>query len=376
MTKKANVIGSLMPTLSPKWWFITFLVWTVIAILLASQAYLELAYVQGPPSQADALPLGRIEWAALFLPTLLRWYVWALFTPFILRLAEKFPVERPLLGQRLLKSAGVGILITLLAISIMSLIQRLFGSDAAPPGIGSAFPPRLLTFWAILAVGHLVHYQRKSREQELQKIQLEARLAEAQLRALRSQLNPHFLFNTLHAISAMMHLDVEAADQMLVRLSDLLRYNLEEIGDQFSTLQAELHFVRLYLEIEQIRFQDRLTVSISAPPELLLAQMPTMLLQPIVENAVRYSVAALSAPGQIKVMASRNNGSLVLEVMDDGPGLPENYEEGLGLANTQSRLQQLYPDNHQFELRNRSDGGLSVQLTLPLSPYQEKEIVD
>ena len=357
---------------SLKQWLIIFLIWTLIAILFASQTYLELAYAVSPSGQERALAL-RFQSLGLLLPTLLRWYVWALLTPVIFKVAERFPIERPLLWRHLLSSTGIGLLITVVALMGMSLIQRWFGENTVPIGINIAFPPQFFTFWAILGMGHLLRYQRQSREQEVQTAQLEAKLIQAQLQALRSQLNPHFLFNTLHAISAIMYRDVEAADQMLARLSELLRLSLEEIDGQFSTLQAELHFLKLYLDLEQVRFQDRLSLSITAPPDVLCAQVPTMLLQPLVENAVRYGIAPRTMPGQINIAASGDNGLLNLKVDDSGAGLPDEFTEGVGLTSIRSRLQQLYPNSHQFELYNRAEGGLSVQIALPFVLHEEEQ---
>src|SRR4029079_2186861 len=176
------------------------------------------------------------------------------------------------------------------------------------------------------------------------------------LQALKMQLHPHFLFNTLNSISALLDEDVDAADQMLARLGDLLRMTLENSGAQEITLQEELEFLRCYLEIEQVRFNDRLTVDMKIEPATLDAQVPNLILQPIVENAIKHGIVSRIAPGRIEISAIRYGGSLKLQVRDNGPGLHPGeassgrVKEGLGLANTRARLEQRYRHDHRFEM--------------------------
>ena len=186
---------------------------------------------------------------------------------------------------------------------------------------------------------------------------------------LRLQLHPHFLFNTLHTISALMHKDLRAADRMLALLGDLLRDSFERVGAQEVSLKQELGFLDRYLEIERTRFRDRLTVTLSVDPETLDAEVPNLLLQPLVENAIRHGLGKRQDAGHIEIVARRNFERLDLRIRDDGPGLPEGSETalraGVGLANTQARLEQLYGSNHRFDLRNRPEGGLEVALEIP-----------
>jgi sensor histidine kinase YesM len=231
------------------------------------------------------------------------------------------------------------------------------------------FPSTLFTYWAILGVIYAFNYYRKYREHELKASHLETQLAQAQLQALKMQLHPHFLFNTLHAISSLMRKDVEAADSMITRLSDLLRLTLETTGVQEVTLRQELEFLERYLEIEQTRFRDRLTVRMEIEPETLDARVPNLILQPLVENAIRHGIAPRSAPGWIEIRATHDDRMLHLQVRDNGPGLPPDLEaemkEGVGLANTRARLEQLYGAAQRFDLNNAAEGGLIVSLTLP-----------
>ncbi len=186
------------------------------------------------------------------------------------------------------------------------------------------------------------------------------------------QLQPHFLFNTLHAISTLMHRDVEAADRMLARLSDLLRLTVDKIGVHEVSLKEELEFLRSYLQIEQTRFQDRLTVRFDIEPETLDARVPNLILQPLVENAIRHGVVPRTSPGRIEVTARRWDGDLHLTVRDDGPGIPGGPpgsegagRNGLGLANVRARLTRRYGSAGRLELRNHPEGGLVVSVTFP-----------
>ena len=186
------------------------------------------------------------------------------------------------------------------------------------------------------------------------------------------QLYPHFLFNTLHAISVLMDDDVKGVRRMIARLSELLRLTLESVGQQEVSLRQELDALERYLEIEQIRFQDRLTVRLAIAPETLDACVPNLVLQPIVENAIRHGIAPRSSAGRIEIRAERRDGMIELQVIDDGPGLrlcdeegAEELKEGIGLANTRARLLRLYGDEHRIEIKDADGGGLAVKLSIP-----------
>jgi len=223
----------------------------------------------------------------------------------------------------------------------------------------------------ILAVCHAMEYYRKFRENEIRASHLEMRLAQSQLQALKMQLHPHFLFNTLHSISALMNKDMKTADKMISRLGDFLRLTLENSGAQQVTLQQELDFLKCYLEIEQIRFQDRLSVQMNIDPEIVDAKVPNLILQPIVENAIRHGIAPRVEPGIINIDAQRHNGMLEINIKDNGPGLNSNgsngnFREGVGLSNTRARLTQLYGELHRFNLKNAEGGGLVVNIQIPI----------
>jgi LytS/YehU family sensor histidine kinase len=233
----------------------------------------------------------------------------------------------------------------------------------------------LLVYWIIVAVAHAVLFYQRYRRRELGAVQLESELARARLQALKTQLHPHFLFNTLHSISTLMYRDVGAADRMLARLSELLRLTLESSDAQEVSLHDEIGFLEKYLEIEKIRLGERLTVDFDIDPALDDVLVPNLVLQPIVENAVKHGIAPRSAPGRIAVRAWAEDGSLRLRVTDDGLGLPQppaRLVTGIGLSNVRARLERLYGEAHQVSMRAAEPSGLIVDLTLPLR-YVEAE---
>jgi two-component system, LytTR family, sensor kinase len=223
----------------------------------------------------------------------------------------------------------------------------------------------------ILVVAHAQWYYRKFRDRELRASQLEGQVAKAHLQALKNQLQPHFLFNTLHSISALMLTDVRAADRMMSRLSDLLRISLENEGIQIIPLSQELEFVNGYLEIEKVRFEDRLKVVFDVAPDTLDALVPHLLLQPLVENAVRHGISRRSANGEIRISVHHDNHSLYLRVKDNGPGMKDfgatqnQSKTGLGLRATRERLETLYAQEQSMEIRSAPESGVEVEVQIP-----------
>jgi len=217
----------------------------------------------------------------------------------------------------------------------------------------------------LISAAHALLFYRRSKERERRSLELEATLAKSRLEALTMQLQPHFLFNALNAIAALVHKNPDAADEMLAALSDLLRLTLETSREQELPLRRELEFVERYLMIEHVRFGDRLQFELDVAPETEAALVPTFLLQPLVENAVRHGLEPRSGNGKLVIRARRDNGSLRLSVEDNGVGLSDGKpgREGIGLANTRARLHELYDGAANVELRNRD--GLTVELTLP-----------
>jgi len=231
-------------------------------------------------------------------------------------------------------------------------------------------------FGVIACVWYAMRHSRDLREKQLRSAELESLLRDAQLRALRSQLNPHFLFNTLHSIAELVHEDPNLAEQLILRLGDLLRKVLAASGRQEVALAEEIEFIKAYLDIEQMRLGDRLRVKWDVAQDVLCVAVPSLVLQPLVENAVQHGIAASNRPGELRISAKRENGFLHLQVRDTGPGLQlpsEATNAGIGLSNTEARLRTIFGERHKFELIN--DNGLSVNLRLPLSmftPIEEK----
>ena len=225
------------------------------------------------------------------------------------------------------------------------------------------------TYLPIILIAHAVSYYERLRDSAIRSAKLEMELAKSHLQALKSHLQPHFLFNTLHSISSLMFTDASAADKMMTRLSDLLRMNLESVGSQLTTLNRELEFVGGYLEIEKIRFEERLNVVVDVQPETLDAQVPSLMLQPVVENAVRHGISHVSRGGTIWITVRRDGSHLDLRVSDNGPGMTDSLralpKAGLGLPTTRKRLIALYGDEQRLEVRNKPAGGVEVHIRIP-----------
>jgi signal transduction histidine kinase len=317
------------------------------------------------------------EWGSLVLLNGTYWYLWALFTPAIVWLAQHFRFERQGLARALAVHVPSVVVFSLAHIAVLQGAQWWV---ATSNGIAYSwweefrraavinFDWEMITYWAIAGISHAVLYYRESCERALRASQLETRLVEAQLKTLQQQLHPHFLFNTLHAISALMHRDVNAADRTLVRLSDLLRMTLEGLGQQEVSLKSELDFLSKYLDIERTRFADRLLVRFDVQPEALDTFVPTLLLQPLVENAIKHGIAKKAGPGHIHITAKRDHDKLWIEVRDDGVGLSDTaldaLQKGIGVSTTRARLQHQFGADYRFEF-HRLTQGVAVVVALP-----------
>jgi two-component system LytT family sensor kinase len=311
------------------------------------------------------------------------WYAWAVLVPGMLWMARRYRFGRHTWKRAAAAHVAAVIVFTLahaaLTVTCRVLIMKAFaGRDVSWWGYFQElfflnFDWEMMTYWAVVGLSHALDFHRESRERELTEAQLRTRLAEAQLQALQRQLHPHFLFNTLNTISALMHRDTEAADEMLERLSDLLRLSLDRVGTQHVPISDELEFLRKYLEIERTRFGERLQVHIDVAPEALDALVPNLLLQPLVENALRHGIAPKIGGGRVDIIAGRDGSSLRMEVRDNGVGMPIdklNAIGGVGWSNTRSRLQHLYGPNHRFEVRTPGVG-LAVTIVIPFASESE-----
>lgn len=360
-------------------WGFAFVGWMLVGLSFGINDYLfadiHVRFYQEP------LPLMSVlAWELAY------WPVWAAISPLIFRLARRFPIERANWLRNLFISiaAGLGITVAHRAIYLFVAWLLYIASDHSLESISSLYhrlflfnlPTGFMSYGIILLVSHVINYYKRLREEEVNATGLKAELAEAQLQAaqaqlqaLKMQLHPHFLFNTLNSISALLDEDVRKADEMLARLGDFLRLTLENSGAQMVALREELEFLRRYLEIEQVRYQDRLSVEMNIEPQTLDARVPNMILQPIIENAIRHGIAQRISSGLIEVCASHRGERLRLAVKDNGPGmaLSENAKAGVGLANTRERLKQTYGEAHTFDIKTAPEGGTIVTLTLPFA---------
>jgi len=348
-------------------WLLGFCFWTLLGLSFASQFYIS--------SAKAGL---EVSWRQAVNYALGDWYVFALLSVPVIHLARRFRFE----GRAWTRSLPVHLIASVLFSLAYMVLRAWLGQWQSHAAFADVFKPllvktwhfNLLIYWVIVAVSHAFDYYRKYRERELRAVELERRLAQAKLQALQMQLNPHFLFNTLHSISSLMHKDVEAADKMIMRLSDLLRAALEGAETQEVSLREELNLLQLYLAIEQIRFGSRLTVKMDVASDTLDAQVPNLILQPLVENAIRHGIEPRARPGLIELQARRQDSALALVVSDDGAGLGENgaIKEGIGLSNTRARLRELYGPDHRCELVRGQQGGVRVEISIPFRQGNEQ----
>jgi signal transduction histidine kinase len=352
----------------PSWlsslWVKALVVWTLLSLLQT----LQYLVVHDPDNPA-------LSWQRALGLGFGLWYTWGLLWLLVYPLARRFSLGSSHWPSRLaLHLAACAVFASVKIFLDYPVIKSFYCPTpeklTLPVFLQDAFTGMFLRYvlfyWTMIGVSHALEYHGKFRERELHAAQLENGLARARLQLLKAQLHPHFLFNTLNAISALVHVDVEAADRMLAQLGDLLRLALEDFGVQEAPLARELEIVRAYLEIEQARLGSRLRVCWDIGVDTTDAHVPTFLLQPLVENAIRHGIAPRAAPGRIEVRARRRLDVLVLQVSDDGPGFPNHPAEcGVGLANTRARLLHLYGAEQRLETGNHPRGGGVVSVTLP-----------
>jgi two-component system, LytTR family, sensor kinase len=337
--------------------------WTLFGLLMTNQFYLQSSM------RGDAMTWGRV-----LKPSLFEAYLWATVTLVIFWLTRRFPLER----GRMLRGVPVHLVaaVTLAVARVAAMVEMSryvdwLGARTYERQFFSWFHTYFLFCVLIAGIAHAVLYYRRYRERERTAERLAAGLAEARLQALKLQLQPHFLFNTLNAISALIPAEAKPARRMVARLGDLLRMSLEHEETQEVTLSEELGFLEPYLEIEQARMGERLTVVMQIDPDTLDARVPHLMLQPLVENAIRHGIAPRIEPGRVEITTARSadHRFLELEVRDNGRGVQQDSHAGtrkrVGLSNIQSRLEELYRGEQRFELENHTGGGASVRISLP-----------
>jgi signal transduction histidine kinase len=345
-------------------WWIALAAWPVLAVAVATRSYVYRTGFQLSVTWLDQLRYPAVEY--LF---------WALAAPLIYGLALRYPLSRRAWGR----NAAI-LLAAALAIDVVHGVYRaplhwlVYPRQAIPGAIPMPEVPlpQLIKYYAIgnlfgdlwlfatiaavaQMVGFYLRYQAREREWSADRLQ-----------ALEAQLHPHFLFNALNSIATLMHEDVDAADEMMTKLATLLRRTLNQNGAYEIPLREELEILEIYLDIQRTRFQDRLTTRVDAESAALDAMVPRLILQPIVENAVRHGISRRTGPGRIEVHAWLAGGQLKMTVMNDGAGWMERATPGgLGLANTRARLAQHFADRYQFVLREGGEGGAVAEVEIP-----------
>ncbi len=352
-------------------WAVGFVLWTLLAFLSAAGAHIYTASTDNP-----------ISWGQLLAWNLTVSIVWSLLTPPVYELARRFTFDRDRWRRSLTVHLLAGIALTFLGAALVVWLDPFVTWTNEPhvPMRVHMLSRALLDlqrYWYIVLITQAIAYYGKYRERELLSSQLEAQLANAQLDVLKSQLEPHFLFNTLNSIAALARNDGPAAEHMTLQLADLLRASLDAAGVHEVTLQQELLFLQKYIDIQQTRFQDRLKVETDVDPVVLSALVPNLILQPLVENAIRHGIAPRRTPGLIKLSVWRDPDDLWIEVRDNGVGLPRGPRpaaiEGVGLRNTRARLTQLYNDDHMLVLDDAPGGGCCTRIRLPYREHGREE---
>ena len=306
-----------------------------------------------------------------------RYMLWAPLTPLIFAAVRRVPFQRPGLARAIAIHACLALLCAMLVETLgeqfrSQLIRAVV--PPRPPGAATrmAFVQSfswvvigLVTYSAVAAIASALDYQRRLRAEAVRVAQLQRDLSDAQVQAIKMLVQPHFLFNTLHAVNVLIEREPAAATRMVTRLGDLLRHTLSRAAVAEVPLRAELEVLRLYLEIEQTRFRDRLTVRIDAPAETLDALVPDLILQPLAENAIRHGIQSDTGAGTIEVTASRAGASLVIEVRDSGQGPGDAVTDRIGLTTVRGRLARLYAEAHEFSLGAGPAGGSVARIRIP-----------
>ena len=357
-----------------------FLIWTLAGLFFFSESLSQGILLRDPT-----------RWWTLLVRGVMGVYVLAAMSPVIFWLGRRFPIERRFwirrVGSHLVFSAVFAFVelgVASAVFSLMGLLPQMPRSFAAIYTVLLliGFHGSMVAYWILLVGQHAMRYYRQYQERaqqalrlELHASELERQLTRSQLNALKAQLHPHFLFNTLNAIMVLVRQQRgKQAEETLALLSDLLRCVLDDVEAQEIPLHRELEYLRLYLAIEQVRFQDRLRIDIAVDPEIVNAAVPHMVLQPIVENAIRHGIGKSSSAGMIEIRAARANGMLEIKVQDDGPGLrppSPSQTQGIGLANTRARIHQLYGDASGLAVENGPAGGVVATILMPYHVARE-----
>jgi anti-sigma regulatory factor (Ser/Thr protein kinase) len=359
-------------------WGVLFGFWTFFSFLYANQIYFEMLHNPGM----------HHSWWRIAFWQLCVWYFWGCLSPLILGLGRRVSFEGPSWYRGLLVHVFAGVLFSAVHIAAATGLKMLIKpfdvwTESYPYweqywlGLRNFFLSDFAVYCAILGVGYAFDYRERYRERESMASQLKAQLAEAQLESLKMQLHPHFLFNTLHTIAGLVRSnEKKPAVNMIAGLSDLLRHALDSANEQEVPLREEVKFIELYLDIQKVRFSDRLAVRLEIAPETLNAMVPNLILQPLVENAIRHGTSLKDSAGTIVIESYCDDDMLHIRVCDDGPGLQSGWRmeesEGIGLTNTRERLRHLYGSAHRFDLRNSTGGGMTAAIAIPFRESYEQ----
>jgi len=377
-TQNGNAVARVRPWII---WALSFGVWSFVALAYTLTVYQLYRSTGEHPKFLTVLGM-QCSMVLTYIP----------LTPFVFALATRFQLQRGIWNRNLFVLLAGGLAFTAAQVALRGMTPYAYWDPRVAHWVSAVWDaqanrfriewfmfPRIFlasvvddvvtTYLPIVLIAHVASYYHRFREREMRTSQLQAQLEKARLQSLKSQLQPHFLFNTLNSISALMLTNVEAADRMITRLGDLLRISLESASTQMTTLSRELEFVSCYVEIEKVRFEERLTVSLDVAPETLDARVPHLLLQPLVDNAIKHGISRRVSGGEIRISATQDDADLHLEVRDNGPGLKEPTQSpsrGLGLRITRERLVTLYGQDQSLELFSLPDGGVAARVCIPL----------
>ena len=309
-------------------------------------------------------------------------WMWALLTPLLVRLALKIKIHRNNLHKAIPVHLGLGIVIALshrfIAIWADFSVRKLFG--ILEPSVGqvlsdiklvilSSSIDSFFTYWIILGLIYGYDYYKKYQENKLKSLKLESELTKSQLNSLKSQLRPHFIFNSMQAISTLMHRDVDLADKVMNDLSELLRESFDSINTQKVPLDRELKFINKYIRLQQTRFSDRFQVNWDIKEDTRDLLVPNLILQPLVENAIKHGIEPYKQNAKLFIRAFRENGTLNISVADNGENSTFPKQYGVGLSNTKQRLEQLYGVDHKLIIQANS--GFKINIVIPAEEQDE-----
>jgi two-component sensor histidine kinase len=353
-------------------WLWIALIWAGFALFSAIQNVVEM--------RAEGMPHSGVR---VFIAMFLSWLVWALATPLVLRLGRRYPPVRfsPISTWliHLVSCAIIGLVSAAWEASLVEVLNPTLKSPAPGPFrflfLGTLYDEVLLylsLYAALLAISYILESKERLIRQQIETARLNEQFSKAQLDALRRQIEPHFLFNALHAIAGLVREKRnDAAVTMIAGLSEFLRKVVDTSDRHEVPLREEVQFLQKYLDIQKVRFAERLQLSLDVPEALLTAQVPSLILQPVVENSIKHGISKEALGGWIRVEAFRSDGRLTLRVYNDGPGLPadwDNSKSGIGIANLRNRLRAMYGDSFEVSLRNHT-AGVEVLISVP---FREK----